>query len=223
MGILDDAIREHLELKRKHGAAGSDVDRLEQEAFGPAERPGEADSEAEQAPPSPDDEVVEELRAAEHGADAAEQPDRDADWLEELDLGPAEVEPAEPRTPAEQARIEHSHLEDTADHPTAPGEAAEAGEAEEAVPPEPPEAAIFDQGEGEEEEAFDLELELPEDAAGEHPLPPQAESGQGSDVDASEQDEDLLEETPDFLEDAPEDERLWFERRGEPKDFDFDD
>jgi hypothetical protein len=33
--------------------------------------------------------------------------------------------------------------------------------------------------------------------------------------------EDVLEETPEFLRDTPEDERLWFEQ-GEPKDFDFD-
>ncbi|HXQ89598.1 MAG TPA: hypothetical protein VN733_08155, partial [Solirubrobacterales bacterium] len=34
--------------------------------------------------------------------------------------------------------------------------------------------------------------------------------------------EDVLEDTPDFLEDAPEDDELWFEQRP-PKDFDFDD
>ena len=30
----------------------------------------------------------------------------------------------------------------------------------------------------------------------------------------------MLEETPEFLQDAPEDDELWFEQ-GEPKDFDF--
>src|ERR687888_1709633 len=34
MGLLDDAIREHLELKRKHGADPDDVARQEQEALG---------------------------------------------------------------------------------------------------------------------------------------------------------------------------------------------
>jgi hypothetical protein len=43
MGILDDAIREHLELIRQHGADDSEVQRLEDEAFGPPTRPGEAD------------------------------------------------------------------------------------------------------------------------------------------------------------------------------------
>jgi hypothetical protein len=38
MGLLDDAIREHLELKRKHGADPDDVARQEREAFGPGQR-----------------------------------------------------------------------------------------------------------------------------------------------------------------------------------------
>ena len=40
MGILDDAIKEHLELKRQHGADESELKQLEDEAFGAAERPG---------------------------------------------------------------------------------------------------------------------------------------------------------------------------------------
>jgi hypothetical protein len=43
MGILDDAIREHLELIRSRGATDSEVQRLEDEAFGPPTRPDEAD------------------------------------------------------------------------------------------------------------------------------------------------------------------------------------
>src|SRR3954469_14615860 len=35
MGILDDAIREHLELKRSHGASDDEIRRKEAEAFGP--------------------------------------------------------------------------------------------------------------------------------------------------------------------------------------------
>ena len=41
MGLLDDAIREHLELKRRHGADPGEVARLEHEALGPRpSRPG---------------------------------------------------------------------------------------------------------------------------------------------------------------------------------------
>jgi len=44
MGILDEAIREHLELKRSRGTASeSELQRLEDEAFGPPTRPGEPD------------------------------------------------------------------------------------------------------------------------------------------------------------------------------------
>ena len=38
MGLLDDAIREHLDLKRRRGADPSEVARLEQEALGPVRR-----------------------------------------------------------------------------------------------------------------------------------------------------------------------------------------
>ena len=44
MGILDDAIKEHLELKRQHGAADDELKQLEDEAFGAAERPGDEGS-----------------------------------------------------------------------------------------------------------------------------------------------------------------------------------
>src|SRR4051812_23833431 len=47
MSILDDAIREHLELKRAHGADESELKRLEDEAFGPPGRPEEPDPFAE--------------------------------------------------------------------------------------------------------------------------------------------------------------------------------
>jgi hypothetical protein len=51
MGLLDDAIREHLELKRRHGADPSEVERQEHEALGPARRvaapPADADADAD--------------------------------------------------------------------------------------------------------------------------------------------------------------------------------
>jgi hypothetical protein len=59
MGILDDAIREHLELKRRHGAAEEELQRQEEEALGPARRdvaPAPAEeAEAEAAEALPDD------------------------------------------------------------------------------------------------------------------------------------------------------------------------
>src|SRR5829696_6786964 len=38
MGVLDDAIKEHLELKRKHGVPEEELQRQEEEALGPARR-----------------------------------------------------------------------------------------------------------------------------------------------------------------------------------------
>jgi hypothetical protein len=53
MGILDEAIREHLELKRAHGADDSELKQLEDQAFGPPERPGAADAPADPSAEAP--------------------------------------------------------------------------------------------------------------------------------------------------------------------------
>jgi formin 2 len=67
MGLLDDAIREHLELKRQHGASDEEIIQAEQEALAPARRdpaagagvppvehvPGEQPAPAAEAPPPP--------------------------------------------------------------------------------------------------------------------------------------------------------------------------
>ena len=62
MGILDEAIREHLELKRQHGAANDELQQIEDEAFGAAARPGEEDM-ADPAPPDPFGEAATEFMA----------------------------------------------------------------------------------------------------------------------------------------------------------------
>ena len=43
MGIFDDAIRQHLDLKRRQGADEDELQQLEDEAFGPPARPGDPD------------------------------------------------------------------------------------------------------------------------------------------------------------------------------------
>jgi len=48
MGLLDDAIKEHLDLRRRHGADPADVERAEREALGPVRRAPTA-QEAEMA------------------------------------------------------------------------------------------------------------------------------------------------------------------------------
>src|ERR687895_1432459 len=64
MGTLDEAIREHLELKRRRGATDSELKRLEDEAFGPPTRPGEPDF--------PDRESEEESQGNGSGAPSGE-------------------------------------------------------------------------------------------------------------------------------------------------------
>ncbi len=61
------------------------------------------------------------------------------------------------------------------------------------------------------------EAEVAEPPHEAEPEPP-AEPDSGDEQGTSE--EDVLEETPEFLRDNPDDDELWFEQ-GEPKDFDF--
>ena len=55
MGVLDDAIREHLALRRRHGVSAAELERQEKEALGPARRPSprEAAGQAASAPAEP--------------------------------------------------------------------------------------------------------------------------------------------------------------------------
>jgi hypothetical protein len=63
MGLLDEAIREHLELKRRRGADPTEVERLEREALGPVRR-------VQQEPPAADaSDLVAEL--SDQGPDEA--------------------------------------------------------------------------------------------------------------------------------------------------------
>jgi hypothetical protein len=63
MGLLDDAIREHLELKRRHGADPSEVAREERAALAPAEREAPQPTPVDEdglAPPDEDEFAAEE-------------------------------------------------------------------------------------------------------------------------------------------------------------------
>src|SRR5882724_8273674 len=91
MGILDEAIREHLELKRAHGAGDSELKQLEDEAFGQADRPGdeEAHDPAAEAPT----EFMTQPETAEEPA-ARREP-----TIADLQEPPP---PAEPKAPSEE-------------------------------------------------------------------------------------------------------------------------
>jgi hypothetical protein len=66
MGVLDDAIREHLDLKRQHGATEDEIAQKEAEALGPARRHFPRPAQAEDAAP--------EAQAEEVVADAPAEP-----------------------------------------------------------------------------------------------------------------------------------------------------
>src|SRR3954452_21433862 len=87
MGLLDDAIREHLELKRRRGADAEGASRLEQEALGPPQRGEFAGASAPAEPAEP----VEPAEPAEP-AEPVEPADAAADETEWLGTEP---EPAE--------------------------------------------------------------------------------------------------------------------------------
>src|SRR4051794_11683292 len=101
MGLLDDAIREHLELKRQHGADPDEVARQEQEALGPGQR-------NEFAQPSAGGDV---------GAPPAEEPATTV--LPAEDAPAAAEEPAPPPEDALPAGEPGIPEEPTAEHPAA--------------------------------------------------------------------------------------------------------
>jgi hypothetical protein len=85
VGLLDDAIREHLELKRRHGAAEEEVTKLQDEVLG-----AEAKAPEPQPEPEPEPEIPEEP-AVEIPAVAAAQPEPEPEpWLDEPDEVPFE-------------------------------------------------------------------------------------------------------------------------------------
>jgi hypothetical protein len=301
MSILDDAIREHLELKRAHGADEAEVKRLEDEAFGPPGRPEEPDPLAEaptefmatpeaaeaaeesggrriniadlQEPPEPEparegETIVpaedaiqaatpaEEEPAAEHEivADApdaghsteerhaiADQPTEFFDV--EAEMGSDDALPVEAPSPSDEEIVEVEAAEPKLAPVEPPTEI-------HASRPEPPAADLPEEEEDDEfwseqrlSDELDQALEAPFDdeplaeappaeepaseeyeqpAASAAPEAPPADPEQQVDYDPDTGHEDVLEDTPDFLEDAPEDDDLWFEQKP-PKDFDFDD
>jgi hypothetical protein len=104
MGILDEAIREHLELKRAHGAGDSELKQLEDEAFGQAERPGDEGAH-DPAAEAPTEFMTQPEVAEEPGA---RREPTITDLQEPPPLSPAEERVPFDDVPAEeQAAMEH--------------------------------------------------------------------------------------------------------------------
>lgn len=146
MSILDDAIREHLELKRAHGADEAELKRLEDEAFGPAERPGEVNPFAE-APteflgePPPEAKGVEEEaggRRPPNITDLQEAPPSPEEAPPEAEAKPPPSPEAEAPPAAEPAEAEAapagSEVTPAAEAEAAPAAAAEADTGIEELP-----------------------------------------------------------------------------------------
>jgi hypothetical protein len=101
MGLLDDAIREHLELKRTRGADAGEVLREEREALGASGGPETPDSGAVAREDEPFTDGVFDA-AAETAADVADEPDVQFSETTEADVEAAPVEPSrEPPTEAD--------------------------------------------------------------------------------------------------------------------------
>jgi hypothetical protein len=197
MGLLDDAIREHLDLKRRRGADPTEIERAEREALGPVRRGPELTEQDVAAPES--------AAAAEpaHAPPVSEEwdPFQEDPELHELEE-PDEGAPYEhPRAPDGDPLMDdeplsgESHGTESVDLEPAPE--AEAPPAPHPADP-PPAADPHERLTRVDQETEEYELE------------PEEESG-----------DDVLESTPEFLQDAPEHDRLWFEQRP-PRDFDFD-
>ena len=178
MGLLDEAIREHLELKRLRGADPGLVAREESEALG-----------------------------LDRGAEALGADDPQGGFSsvgrETAELDMREVLEGREDTPSEPAAAgrEKDRPSSIAGSPQAQSAAGDS-----------------------------LEWEMPGDGApgdddkhaedDRHASGPDLH-GEGTAAPSEELVEDVLEETPDFLRDTPEQERLWFEQQP-PRDFDFD-
>jgi hypothetical protein len=224
MGILDEAIREHLELKRKHGAPEDDLRRLEDEAFGPPSRPGEPDfpeAGLAVAEVEPDFEIEPEPAEAEAPAEEAteatevEQPQPADEPADDFDLGDLDSLD-EPATEAPASEAETTFFDQSDDSGLELDEL-DLGLEEETPPAAKDPAISFDEP--------GIEPTPAEPGVTEEHIFEDEVTDEGASADeeeSAEGDDDVLADTPDFLRDTPEDDELWFEQ-GEPKDFDFDD
>jgi hypothetical protein len=202
MGLLDDAIKDHLELKRRHGADPSEVARLEHEALGPARR--EPVAEAAVAEDEPVAAVEEDVAAVDEPVAPRERPvvedDVDFDEVtadERLDAPVRRVEPEPEPEPKPEPRAD-------VDQPTAQFSLAELEKASE---------------EEDEDELEPAAREAPEPEREPEPEPTEPHADVVP-ADEEPESDDVLEETPEFLQETPEHDRLWFEQKP-PRDFDF--
>lgn len=221
MGLLDDAIRDHLDLKRRRGADPAELERAEREALGPVRRePFEPEGyEPRPASGGDADDQGEELYDNEEYDEAPFSDVRDWGDAFEAPALPAEDEPQRGPEFDDATRVmgstpfEDEFMAEEEDSGVEPYSAGSAGD--ETAAYDVDEAIAAEDAEPPSDRDADVELNRSADLepeANPEPQPgPQKQHG-----------EDVLEETPDFLQDTPDHDRLWFEQRP-PRDFDFDD
>ena len=110
MGILDDAIRSHLELKRKHGVPEDEVQRQEEEALGPARREAahqHENGDSETAEAVSEDQTT--ALAGEAGSPAADQETVLFD-MEDAAAEPTPVEPSPVEPPPVGDELEEADV-----------------------------------------------------------------------------------------------------------------
>ena len=223
MGLLDDAIREHLDLKRRHGADPAEVARAERDALGPVRRAPERTAEDDL--PEAEAEVAEhdELTDPDLPYDEPVGDDDDEPFGREDDepYGREHDEPALPFAGEDDARplaepVQHDEstarraYDQTADLGAPAPHRADPYAAE---PPATAPAPADPQSHGYADHTTEYDVE--EALGAERAWPDE------SDAEPGQEGEDVLEETPEFLQDTPDHDRLWFEQRP-PRDFDFD-
>jgi hypothetical protein len=174
MSILDDAIREHLELKRQHGAPDDEVKKLEDEAFGPPARPDQVDPLAE----APTEFMMTPETGGDVAPDAGEQASvegRAAPNIADLQEAPPPAAP-EPSAEEEQPAAEHEAIDDSA--------AGHTTQERHAIAEQPT-------------EMFDVESEIADSAADASPFPePEAPAAAAEPAPSDEEllDSELLQE-----------------------------
>lgn len=216
MSILDDAIREHLELKRAHGADEAELKKLEDEAFGQPERPDAPDPLAE-APT----EFMATPEAAEATEPGSEEDDRRRINIADLQEPPPaaqeepQVEAAESVAP--EAAAPAIPAEDAAQAAPPAEEEQPAMEHEVVAEPPEPEAAAEEPASGPETEErhaiaeqptefFDVEANMGTED------PPAAEAPSPTDEEIVEVEREEPRLVP-VADDEEEDEEFWSEQR----------
>jgi hypothetical protein len=173
MGLLDDAIREHLDLKRRRGADPSEVERDEREALGPVRR-------------GPQDVAIDD-----RDVDGSELDQPELEHDEELSYVDAEPEWDEGLRDQAGARgpaVDHGELDEPRARPTPHDEEAAS---DSPATPDSRLAEHFDHGEDTAE--YDVERELDKERAGKPNEKLRGEDGE----DVLEETPDFLQDTPE--------------------------